>query len=275
MNRSRLSFTAANAAGLALRGERGAAGEALREHLHLGRGRRGGAALRRIAAVEEHHDRREARGTSPAGRRAPGTAAAIGRWPISGSLRGIRISDVAGPQLLHDRHRRQRVVALGRVAAHLGRRHVERRRSLRRRCPGRRTRPAVSVSVPCFLRMTRRLRDVLLNCRESASMSVPCVPQTPTCRKAGSRASRARSISCQAPPSASIQRWPYHAGASARAATGASSARLRKPSTRSTTMPALSSPVRGPNRISRACPPLPLAGAPPRSRRNAAKSTTL
>ena len=49
MNRSRLSFTAANARGLALRRERGAAREPLREHLHFGRGRRGGRVLRRAA----------------------------------------------------------------------------------------------------------------------------------------------------------------------------------------------------------------------------------
>ena len=50
---------------LALRRERAAAGEPLRQHLHFGRGRRRGSVLRRLARVEEHHQRREHAGRSP------------------------------------------------------------------------------------------------------------------------------------------------------------------------------------------------------------------
>ena len=51
-------------------------------------------------------------------------------------------------------------------------------------------------------------------------------------RRKSHRASLARSISCHALPSPSIQRCAYQAGASGGGGTGASSARLRSPSTR-------------------------------------------
>ena len=68
-------------------------------------------------------------------------------------------------------------------------------------------------------------------------------PQMPTCKNAGSPASFARSISCHALPSPSIQRCAYHAGASCGGAAGASSTMLRNPRTCCTTIPAFISPT--------------------------------
>ena len=96
MKRSRLSFTAANAVGLPLRGERGAARQALREHLHLGRGRRGGAVP--ASRCRPSRNIMSAAKTKNVSAMTPEDLELLersGRWPISGSLRGIRISDVA------------------------------------------------------------------------------------------------------------------------------------------------------------------------------------
>ena len=59
LKRSRVSFTASNATGPPLQRQRGAARQPLREHLHLGRRRRGRRRLRRGPDVEGHDERRE------------------------------------------------------------------------------------------------------------------------------------------------------------------------------------------------------------------------
>ena len=111
LNRSRLSLTAANAVGLALRRQRAAAREPLRQHLHFRRGRGGRRALRRLAVVEEHHQRREheERDHQHAERLElldHGQVADQRQLPRHRIMLGGR-----GAQLLHDRHRCERVVA--------------------------------------------------------------------------------------------------------------------------------------------------------------------
>ena len=77
---------------------------------------------------------------------------------------------------------------------------------------------------------------------------------SPTCRKAGSRASSARSISCHAPPSRSV-----HAGHTSRARPRTSPRRelgqVAQAQHSLTTRPALNSPTRGPKSTRPSAPP--------------------